>query len=539
MPTSVTNFFRGVISKKKKRLIDESRVGGAAFNLDLTYITPRIIAMGFPSVGVEASYRNPMHEVQRFFAERHEGVHKVYNLCAERSYDAAAFGATAHYPFDDHNPCAFDILEPLCADALQFLSRNPTNVVAIHCKAGKGRTGLVVSCLLLYLGLKARIAGCPTSAREAIDLFAAKRTDNKKGITIPSQMRYVFYFEAHLRRQQQRQQQPPPPPSPPVPRLMDEDDEPTYQLLAVRLVTVPNSDPAIKGGGCDPYIVVRQLEKLHPTNPRSAACVAAGTPVPRVAVPIFNQMHSAHCKVRKCRRDEPCVDLRLAADAVYVRGDVHVTLYDFDWGEKDDKLAGVWFHTRFITRPFLVFERSVIDHAVKDKHHKIFRPEFRMEIFLQRASSWMFERQQSLHVARDDLTRGRGTAITAAMEREWNEDEYKDDEGTDEDEPASADNGGAHEPVSLDNGGAHHHLRQLKERHPSLEEEGEEEDNDDGAGGDNGGDRGMVPSISAQPALEDIYEARDDDDDDDDDDEALDSSAQSMRCDREGYPIDG
>ena len=81
MPTSVTNFFRGVVSKKKKRLVDESRVGDAPFNLDLTYITPRIIAMGFPSVGVEASYRNPMHEVQRFFAERHEGVCKVYNLC--------------------------------------------------------------------------------------------------------------------------------------------------------------------------------------------------------------------------------------------------------------------------------------------------------------------------------------------------------------------------------------------------------------------------------------------------------------------------
>ena len=72
MPTSVTNFFRGVVSKKKKRLVDESRVGDAPFNLDLTYITPRIIAMGFPSVGVEASYRNPMHEVQRFFAERQE-----------------------------------------------------------------------------------------------------------------------------------------------------------------------------------------------------------------------------------------------------------------------------------------------------------------------------------------------------------------------------------------------------------------------------------------------------------------------------------
>ena len=55
------NSLRGVVSKKKRRF---QRDG---FDLDLSYITPQLIAMGFPSVGSEARYRNPMDQVQAFF----------------------------------------------------------------------------------------------------------------------------------------------------------------------------------------------------------------------------------------------------------------------------------------------------------------------------------------------------------------------------------------------------------------------------------------------------------------------------------------
>ncbi len=35
------------------------------FDLDLTYVTPRLIAMGYPSKGVEGQYRNSETEVYR------------------------------------------------------------------------------------------------------------------------------------------------------------------------------------------------------------------------------------------------------------------------------------------------------------------------------------------------------------------------------------------------------------------------------------------------------------------------------------------
>ena len=59
----LTNVARGIVSKKKIRYQQDG------YDLDLAYITPQIIAMGYPTEGVEAVYRNPLREVQRFFED--------------------------------------------------------------------------------------------------------------------------------------------------------------------------------------------------------------------------------------------------------------------------------------------------------------------------------------------------------------------------------------------------------------------------------------------------------------------------------------
>ncbi len=182
-------FIRGKVSKKKKRFNDDN------FDLDLTYITPQVIAMGFPSEGTEGVYRNPIKQVQQFFALRHPNAFRIYNLCSERAYEPSKFNdCVMRFPFDDHNPPPFTLIKEFCEDARQFLSASPQNVVSIHCKAGKGRTGTMIACLFVYLGMA-------TSA-EALSLFGQKRTSNAKGVTIPSQIRYVHYFDTYcsLRR---------------------------------------------------------------------------------------------------------------------------------------------------------------------------------------------------------------------------------------------------------------------------------------------------------------------------------------------------
>ncbi|KAL6063095.1 Phosphatidylinositol-3,4, 5-trisphosphate3-phosphatase, putative, variant 4 [Balamuthia mandrillaris] len=174
---------RSLVSQKKIRYQLNS------FDLDLTYITDRVIAMGFPSEKIEGMFRNPMSEVQRFLELFHGGHYRVYNLCSERGYDPQKFKGQAHcFPMDDHNCPSIETMEGFCMSASEWLEAHPLNVIAVHCKAGKGRTGLMISALLLHLGLLER-------AEESLEFFGVTRCEDNKGVTIPSQKRFVQYFE--------------------------------------------------------------------------------------------------------------------------------------------------------------------------------------------------------------------------------------------------------------------------------------------------------------------------------------------------------
>ena len=57
---------RHVTGENKKRFVDLEN----NFDLDLVYVTPKLIAMSVPATGTVALYRNPLPEVARFFETR-------------------------------------------------------------------------------------------------------------------------------------------------------------------------------------------------------------------------------------------------------------------------------------------------------------------------------------------------------------------------------------------------------------------------------------------------------------------------------------
>lgn len=228
------------------------------------------------------------------------------------------------------------VAEPFCKDVDAWLAADPKNVIAVHCKAGKGRTGCMIAAYLVHSRFE--IDGVPVTSELALKHFGEIRTSNGKGVTIPSQMRYVHYYEQQL--------------------LGGVRPIFTYKINHVRVHTVPKFDI---GGGCDPYFQVK-------VNNRK----------------VFDYRKCVK-KVAAVKGSAPYIDLDVSAFNLLVRENVKVMFYDYDRSSADDKMFHFWFHTGYIDNNYLCFEQQWVDKACKDlKKNKVFKKGFCVEVFLNK-----------------------------------------------------------------------------------------------------------------------------------------------------------
>ena len=427
----ITGMIRGLVSKEKRRFIEDG------FNLDLTYITPRVIAMGFPSEGTEGVYRNPMSEVVSFLESRHKEHYMVYNLCSERSYDPGKFNNRVKlFPFDDHNPPPLRMIPQLCRSMQEFLAEDDENVAVLHCKAGKGRTGTMICSYLVY-------GGDFVSAEKALLWYGSVRTHDCKGVTIPSQRRYVQYVEKLM------------------PALVTEKRLPigVAYLKSLRFTSQPNFDGK---GGCEPWIEVRQggdvlmrqkhngplpplyhppkKEKEGSISGADAAAAAAGDDAPRQVGPGVWATGAKAKASGSSKLDQGIGPPSFDASHLEVSGDFKVVLYDGEPSKKR-KMLSFWMNALCVCadddEETVVLPKAEIDGASSDKHHKKFSADFVLEVTFASALP-------------DEVRREREAAGGGSMGDVRLDD---DDDGDDDDDDDEGGGGGGGGGGGRDGGG--------------------------------------------------------------------------------------
>ncbi|XP_058484053.1 putative tyrosine-protein phosphatase TPTE isoform X2 [Solea solea] len=329
------------LAKVTRRMVSENkrRYQKDGFDLDLTYVTDRVIAMSFPSSGKQSFYRNPIGEVAKFLDAKHGGHYKVYNLCSEKGYDPKFFHYKVERVFiDDHNVPSLEDMLKYTASVREWMSADPRNIIAIHCKGGKGRTGTMI-CIWLI--------DCDQfeSAQDSLEYFGERRTDKSRsskfqGVETPSQSRYVSYYQ--IMKTTFNRQMPPP------------------QSLKIKSIRIHSVAGVGKGDGSD--LKVRIIVKKELVF----KCVCA---------------KQENCMVFPDMGNNAAV-ISLQSGPV-VQGDVKVMFESSAGLPKgyEDVPFYFWFNTSFIKDNKLFLHREELDNPHKPKNWNVYKEDFGVTMF--------------------------------------------------------------------------------------------------------------------------------------------------------------
>ncbi|KAM3585609.1 uncharacterized protein V6R79_022706 [Siganus canaliculatus] len=164
-----------------------------SYEVDLVYITERIISLSFPAGTEERSYTTNLKEVATMLRSKHGEHYLVLNLSEQRVDLTKLNPKVLEFGWPDHHAPALDKICSMCKAIDTWLNGDQRNVVVLHNKGNRGRTGVVVAAYMHYSNISA-------SADQALDRFAMRRFYEDKALPVgqPSQKRYVRYFNGLL-----------------------------------------------------------------------------------------------------------------------------------------------------------------------------------------------------------------------------------------------------------------------------------------------------------------------------------------------------
>lgn len=327
---------RQFVSQNKRRYQQHG------FDLDLTYVMPRVIAMSFPSTGRMSMYRNDIKEVARFMDTQHPGHYRLYNLCSERHYDETLFhGRVERFHIDDHNvPPLTDMLR-FSASVQEWMKQDESNIIAVHCKGGKGRTGTMICVFLIDLGVF-------QDAEHCLGFFGDRRTDknvaNKfQGVETPSQSRYVGYYEKVVVAGRQL---------------------PLEIPMIITKITLHGMSTVGAGDGSELRFTLQSRAHTIPFQAHLGM--------------------QKNCKVM-VERSVGLVHVFLL-NAPIIRGDTRIMFFTdsrkIPCGYEKSPFF-FWFHTGFITDNILRLERHELDNPHKSKTWNVFQEDFAITVHFE------------------------------------------------------------------------------------------------------------------------------------------------------------
>ncbi|XP_071010760.1 auxilin isoform X5 [Oncorhynchus clarkii lewisi] len=151
--------------------------------LDIAYITSRIIVMSYPAEALQIGNQNHVEDMRSFLDSRHADHYTVFNL-SQRNYRGAKFSnRVSECNWPSRQAPSLHNLFAVCKNMHNWLKQNPKNVCVITCSDGRAPSGVLVCAMFCFCHLF-------SNPVPAMQLLSAKRPGS--GLW-PSHRRYIGY----------------------------------------------------------------------------------------------------------------------------------------------------------------------------------------------------------------------------------------------------------------------------------------------------------------------------------------------------------